>query len=44
MGVAVRKETPVCRFEQLVDLDTGYGFLIGHLRSFSVRVVKHYNV
>ena len=24
------KETPACRFEQLVDLDAGCGFFIGH--------------
>ena len=30
MGVAVGKETPASHFEQLVDLDSGCGFLICH--------------
>ena len=24
------EETPACRFQELVDLDAGYGFPIGH--------------
>ncbi len=33
--VAFLKETPASGFEQLVDLDTGCGFLIGHSGSCS---------
>jgi hypothetical protein len=32
-GALPWKETPTCRFEQFVDLDTGGGFLIYHLIS-----------
>jgi hypothetical protein len=35
--VTVREETPAGRFKQLVDLDPGCGFLLGHSgSSFSV--------
>jgi hypothetical protein len=32
---AIRKETPASRFEQLIDLDAGCGFLVGHSASYA---------